>query len=234
MQNKVERYFNAPIQLYKGFVLDCDTCLFNIVRYACFEYTIKNDCTIKDAVNFYGINIGDNTKSNLQRAFEIGKELHEKIPINSPMVGINKEVFFKYKSEDKTEFEKICLLAYLSIKSIVQNKSYCKIDNKFLLSRMDGNPSVIDLNKLSPEIKKHSKEYQLVKIKNELIKSWNLKHYSRYTRGFYVSFSMELEDLIYEAEKKRKTYLEKLQKELQKVAVAKALDKLKNTTITRP
>lgn len=225
-----ERYFNVPIQLYKGFMIDSIMCLNNVLHYACYDYTVKNNCPFKEAATYFNIKFGDNTKRDLLNAESKGKELYNSITGNPPKVGIRLSLYWEYRKDGKTDFEKICLLAYLSIKSILQTKAYCKIENRFFLSRMDGNAKVIDLITLSKEIKPFGNEYQLVKIKKELVLKWNLKHYSRHTRGFYVSFSMNLTDLIYEAEKSRKSYLEKQQKENEKKAIAAALERLKNNT----
>ena len=231
-----ERYFNAPIQLYNGFMIDGNDCLSNVCKYACYEYSVRNGCSFKVAVNYFDISYGKNTPTDLSNPQAIGKKLYESIPKNSPRVGIGIKMWWQFYLEDKTEFEKVCLLAFLALKSILQNKSYCKIDNRFFLSRMDGRAKCVDdVFTLSPEIKKFGNEYQLVKIKNELRNNWGLTTYSRYTRGFYVSFSMKLDDLIFEAEKRRKTTKDKLYKEAEKKALAKALERINgNTTIARP
>lgn len=63
--------------------------------------------------------------------------------------------------------------------------------------------------------------------KDELVDKWGLKTYSRYTRGFYFSFKMELDALVFEAEKSRKkakmAYLKKKEDE----ARLKALERIK-------
>jgi hypothetical protein len=82
--------------------------------------------------------------------------------------------------------------------------------NKYWLSRMDGNPKTIkDFSELSPEIEKFSSEYQTKKIKRALRNGWGLVTYSRYCRGFYVSFKIPLMELILEAEKRRISTKEK-------------------------
>ena len=64
------------------------------------------------------------------------------------------------------------------------------------------------------------------KIKTELRDNWNLITYSRYTRGFYVSFKLDLEQLVYEAEKRRKSTKEKQAQLAEKLALEKALSRL--------
>ena len=92
---------------------------------------------------------------------------------------------------------------------------------------MDGHSSsVTEGQQLSDKIKVFNNEYQIKKIKAELSDNWGLVHYGRYTRGFYVSFTMELEDLIYQVEKKRKSRKLKQQKNERKNALENALKRL--------
>jgi hypothetical protein len=79
---------------------------------------------------------------------------------------------------------------------------------------------------LSSSIYKYANEYQTKKIKYQLSEYWNLITYSRYTRGFYVSFSLSLDELVYEAEKRRKSVKEKQKRQLQNEAVKNALIRL--------
>ena len=139
---------------------------------------------------------------------------------------IHLSIYWDYRNNEKTEFDKVCLLAFLGIKSIIQNKAYCKIDNRFLLARMDGKAKSVDFPALSKCIGKYANEYQTKKIKSALRNSWGLCTYGRYTRGFYVSFSMNLDSLVFEAEKRRKSTKEKQHKKLENEAVKKALLKL--------
>lgn len=65
------------------------------------------------------------------------------------------------------------------------------------------------------------------KIKNELKDHWGLKSYSRYTRGFYVSFNMTLENLIKTAEADRTARKEKQKRLEEKALVQKVLREIK-------
>src|SRR5690606_31688938 len=115
---------------------------------------------IKSAENFFSVKAG-----NKKRTYENGESLYNSIPERTPIVGLNKDILFDYYKNDKTDFQKVCLLGFLGIKSILQNKAYCKIDNKYWLSRMDGKTkSVKDYTELSPDVFKYSKRYHLTKI----------------------------------------------------------------------
>jgi hypothetical protein len=146
------------------------------------------------------------------------------------MVGINRDAFFDFYKSYKDEFERACLLAFLALKSIVGNKAYIKLDNLYLLSRMDGKPrATSSIAELSNEVSKYANDYQMRKIKFELSQSWGLTTYSRYTRGFYVSFTLSLEELVFEAEKRRKSLKEKQARQRECNAVQAALNRLNSS-----
>lgn len=225
-----EKYFNVPIQLFSGFMVDSLKCLSNVFDYAIYQHSCKlNGGEIKQfraACEWFGVIPGNEIE-----CIRNGREKVLNIDKNSPKVGISKTMWFDYYKNEKTDFEKVCLLGFLAIKSIIQNHPYAKIDNKFWLSRMDGNAkSVNDFFELSEALKPYANEYQTVKIKTELRNNWGLKTYSRHTRGFYVSFDITLEQLVFEAEKRRKSTIDKQYKLKENEAIKKAIQKLYSNT----
>ncbi|MFZ4798748.1 MAG: hypothetical protein ACOYMA_14710 [Bacteroidia bacterium] len=223
---KDEKYFNVPVQLFHGFMDDSSKCLNDVFDYAVYQHSLKLTGTqaerFKAACKWYGVTSGNNSKSITD-----AKELAENTPENSPKVGLSLSMFWNFYKNEKSEFDKICLLGYLAIKSILQNKPYWKLDNKFWLSRMDGKVKAVSMfDELSGFILKYSSEYQIVKIKTELRNNWGLITYSRYTRGFYVSFELTLDQLVFEAEKRRKSTKDKLYREAEKEALLKAMTRL--------
>ncbi len=238
MKKDESKYFNFPVQLLKGFLIDHKACLSNILDYALYDHA-KNiladdeddederemDVKIIQSSHFFGVDLPIEA---MDQIFENGEELYYEYPRNSPKVGISEDVYWDFNNNYKSDFEKVSLLAFLALKSIVQKKAYCKVVNHFILSRMDGMTGSVKSNEeLSPEIQKYANEYQMKKIKFELSENWNMNYYGRYTRGFYVSFKMELVDLIYQVEKKRKARQVDQHKEKQKTALECALEKLK-------
>lgn len=224
-----EKYLNFPIQLLTGFITDTRKTLDNIVSYSVYEKALKLEHGTElqkmkyIAKESYQMKLGSDKHS-----LDNGKLLYNSVPNNSPKVGLNLSIWWDFYKNEKTEFDKVCLLGFLAIKSILGNKSYCKVTNLYLWARMDGKTNTIDeVSELSNEIRKYANRYQTENIKNELILNWHLIYYSRYTRGFYVSLKMSLEDLIFEAEKKRKSIKDKQQKQLQNEALNKALERLK-------
>lgn len=222
-----QKYFNVPIQIYKGFLVDSKSVLFNVSVYACYDLITKKGYDFKEAAHHYNINF-----SNLKHAENAGKKLVDTLPQSSPKVGIGLSMYWQFMNDEKTDFEKASLLAYLAIKSILQQKPYCKIDNRYFLARMDGNAKTVDTIELSHEIKKYANEYQTVKLKNELRNNWGLKTYSRFTRGFYVSFSklITLEMLITFAEEKRISTKEKQYKQTERETYLRVMKKINNKT----
>ncbi|HFG0577326.1 TPA: hypothetical protein ACGFUY_001157 [Flavobacterium psychrophilum] len=226
-----EKYLNFPIQLLSGFMIDTRKVLNDIIDYAVYQNSLKLELgtdleKIKTSASFYNMTLGNN-----KNTFDNGKMLYNSLPENSPKVGLSISMFWDFYKNDKSEFDKICLLAFLGIKSILGTKSYCKVTNLYLWARMDGKTNtIVEVSELSNEVRKYANRYQSENIKNELILNWHLIYYSRFTRGFYVSLKMTLEDLIFEAEKKRKSIKENQYKQLKNEDLKKALDRLKTTT----
>jgi len=226
------KYLNFPIQLISKLFTNKDETMTNILYCGLYSHSLKLDLGEDDfdnflsSVKFYNVAMGGNNYDKKQK-FKTGETLYNSIDTSSPKVGMNMNIFWDYYKNEKTDFDLACLAAFLAIKSILGSKPYCKMNNAYLWARMSGNSSSMkDYNELSEPILKYANEYQTVKIKNELRDSWGLNTYSRYTRGFYVSFTLELDALIFEAEKKRKSTKEKQYKQLEKDAVLKAMARL--------
>ncbi len=227
-----EKYFNFPIQLLEGFMKnDPQKILNNISDYVIYEDSLKlyegsNLEKIISCASNYNMTLGNNEKTLVN-----GKELYNSLPLNSPRAGIKLSIWWDFYKNDKTEFDKICLLSFLAIKSILgRQKSYCKTTNFYLWSRMDGKVKAVnDVWDLSIEVREYANEYQTKKIKASLIHNWGLVTYSRYCRGFYVSYKLSLEELIMEAEKRRKSTIERQHKDHEKELIKKVLDKLNGT-----
>ncbi len=221
------RYFNFPVVLLQDFMDNSKTSLKNILYYSLYSHSLRLDYgdemeRFRNAVEYYDVPV-----KNIDDEFFFAQELYDFTPANTPIVGLNTDIFWRFFLNKKTDFEKICLLGFLAIKSILGEKSYCKIDNRFWLSRMAGLPKSCDIDFLPDVFQKYSSEYMTKKIKNELKDNWGLKSYSRYTRGFYVSFDMTLENLVRTAEAKRKASKEKQKRLEEKELVQKVLQELK-------
>ena len=65
---------------------------------------------------------------------------------------------------------------------------------------MSGNESVTDLHSLT--FSRFHRDKIILKLEIE----WNLKYYSRYTKGFYFGIDTTLQDLIFFAEDRRESF----------------------------
>lgn len=232
------RYFNFPIQLLQDFIGDTRGALSKILSYCLYmqsqnyddeEYDEDEDgewdelalWKIRRAADYYGVTI---RFANV--IYRNGLSLSQLYSRSNPHCGLNLSIYWDYRDNYKSDFQKICLLAFLSIKSIIGDKKYCKITNDFWLSRMAGFTKVCKVDELPHAIKNYATEYKLRRIKNKLRLNWHLTSYSRQFRGFYVSFLLSLEELVFEAERNReKVKLTQLKKQ-EDAARASALSRL--------
>lgn len=226
-----EKYFNFPITLLNGFLLDKQKCLNRILYYSIYRYSLGHGYgeseqeKFKESVNYFNVIIYDHKK-----VLKEAKQIYYSINENEPITGISTTTYWDYCKNDKTQLQDVCLLAFLALRSILLIKTYCKATNLYLWSRMDGKINKInDVSELSDEIRKYANRYQTDRIIFELISCWHLVYYSRYTRGFFVSFKLNLEDLIFEAEKRRISTKKKEKKKLQDEALIKAMKRLEST-----
>ncbi|MES2138648.1 MAG: hypothetical protein V4511_03000 [Bacteroidota bacterium] len=212
-----DTYFNFPICLISGIFEDKMKVLNNILDYTVYakavslkEGPIRH--RIGSTLKYFGV------ESPIQRFIGNGEDLYASIPQNSPKASIKKDLYFDFYTNDKSEFEIVTLCSFLAIRSILLFKPYCKVTDSYLLNRMAGQAAIKELEHLPEPLKKYTKviegkwgsnQYHLNKIKKELRHNWKLKVYGKHTRGFYVSFDLELTDLIFEVEKKRKKHIEK-------------------------
>jgi hypothetical protein len=222
-------YINFPIQLLQGFMINSNKVLDDVINYVIYEHSLKLEYgteqeKIKASAKHYNLTLG-----SVSKTLKNGSILYDSLPVGSVKVGINLDVFWDFYKNDKKDFDKICLLGFLGIKSIIGPTSvYKKTTNHNWLARMDGKAcKVNDFRELSDEVRKYSNEYQTKKIKAALQDGWGLCTYSRYTRGFYVSFKLPLKQLIYEAEKRRASTKHKQRKDQEKELVKEILEQLK-------
>ena len=194
---------------------DKATVLDNIFVYGIYSLSVTYDegnevDKIKSAMKFLGVN-GMSTKVILDK----GEILTDSLPTNSPKVGLNTSIYFDYYNNPKTDFQKVCLLGFLALKSIIQNDAYKKITNNYWLARMDGQVKAVNhYDDLSEPLHTYTNNYQLRKIKTALENDWYLITYPG--RGFYVSFKMTLEDLTYQVMKRNKKFKERALKKKKK------------------
>jgi hypothetical protein len=196
--------------IFKDGPKDIKIAVKNAMDYCLYDYCNQNhgnqSVLITEAEAHFGMTYG-----NKKNCFNNGKILFDSIPYGSPKTSISTKMIFDFYKNEKTESEISTFLAFAAIKSILQKQAYTKITNEYLISRMSGNSKTSD--PIPESMFKYNNRYQLDKIKKELELNWGLKLYAFHTRGFYVSFSVELLGLITYAEgRKKKTKEKELQR----------------------
>ena len=211
------KYFNFPISLLYDFNDSTNEVLNNISNFAFYKISSDINGSNKEkldyAAQFFGVTI------NNPKALELGKKLYNAHG-GGAMVGISKDMYFDFlQNDNKTEFDKICLLAFLGLKSIIGKSEYTKTNFKLMFSRMSGYHSTTDSLEIS--LLKYTTRRKRERIMDALQDNWHLKMYSYHTRGFYVSFDLTREELIKMAEgKKKKTKKQERQAEDKRVREA--------------
>lgn len=224
MQAMADKYFNFPIQLMRiapNVKQLCD----DVMDYCIYVHSLNldGDNAMRDAAKYFNVTLG-----NIARSERDGRSLYNSIKQPAPMTGISHDLLFDFYKELKTDHETAVLMAFLAIKSILGKKSYCRITNEHLLSRMAGCGSSKELTALPDYLERYTSRRNMNGLKMDLQRYYGLKIYARYTRGFFVSFTLSMEELIKEVETKRKKYQEYHMKGEVSAAVTKVLKELYN------
>ena len=203
-----QKFFNFPIMMMQG-VLEGwkdkkeflkDLLYYHIQSHAekledLNEYEETSEQLFRRSAEYWNVTMEGSVSSRLQRAVS----LIEDFGGARVFVGISTDVFWNFYNNEKTQFEWECLAAFLALKSILGNKTFCKSNNALLYARMSGYESA-DVNSIT--LSRFHRDKIILKLELE----WNLKYYSRYTKGFYFGFDTTLQDLIFFAEDRRESF----------------------------
>lgn len=228
------KYFNFPVHLMQGILKSNSEgkkdFLSNLLYYSIYshstfiedlnEYEETEEERFKRSASWLNVKL-----ANLDYALSQGKQLHSRYRNSKVYTGLNTDIFWDFYKNDKTDYIWECLFAFLALKSIIGKKQYAKTNNQMLFTRMAGKEKVKDYQALKGF---DFTRYHLDKIKTELQINWGLKYYSRYTKGFYVGFDINLEELVFEAERRKESMKINVLKADKKSALNIALTKIKN------
>ncbi|ALR31246.1 hypothetical protein ATE47_12265 [Chryseobacterium sp. IHB B 17019] len=230
------KYFNFPIHLMQGILKSNQEgkkdFLSNLLYYSLYGHSIfiedlnqyeeTEEERFKRSASWLNVKL-----ANVDYALSRGKQLHSKYRNSKVYTGLNTDIFWDFYKNDKTDYIWECLFTFLALKSIIGKKQYAKTNNQMMFTRMAGKEKVKDYLALKGF---DFTRYHLDKIKTELQINWGLKYYSRYTKGFYVGFDIDLKELVFEAEKRKESMKINLLKESKKSALNIALEKIKVST----
>lgn len=224
-------YINFPVQLLKGFLTNPKNQLSDMLDYAVYVHSKKMEYSegvsaFKASAKYYGVTYPDLTKSH-----KVGVDLYKKYGASCPMAGMKLTMWWEYYNGQKSEHQLLYLIGFLALRSILGDSTYCKTENSLFFSRMDGQVKKVEIEALSKDIAKycatkHKANYWAVKIKDEIY-GWGLKSYSWKTRGFYITTKLSIDELVFEAEKKRDSVKKAAMQNERKNARAIALERIK-------
>ena len=173
---------------------------------------------------------------NPKQILKIGSKVSSEIKPKEPMVSCKFDHLENFYKNEKDEYEKIQLVAFLAIKSILGNKPWVKTNKNHIVCRMIGYSSVKELpNKFSENEYKlfntYSHRYHIDKLIRKLELNWRLVVYGKNMKGMCIGLkdSITLEKLVFEAEKNREKNRIIDLKNLKRDAELKALNQLKNS-----
>jgi hypothetical protein len=222
-------YYNFPIALLQGFLVEPQRCLNDILSFSSIAVCgdEKNWKFFRaNAESLLGVSFPD-----VGEAWKRGKAIFFKyygIGAPIPFTGIKRETYWEYRSTEKSDLEMAILLAYLAYKSIVREQGYFCCSDNYLLARMDGRAKAVkSLDELSPEIQHFGSRWYLAQIRGAL-KDWHVFIYSaRGLHGVFVSFTLPLEKLalIAEGKKHETTARARVEAYNQRMAMARAIAK---------
>lgn len=143
-------YYNAPAELYiKALLGEHDDSSFedilNVTIAKRSQEGMKWD-DIQKELHFSG--------GNEQESIRKGNMLITEYR-GSSYFGCESDMYWDYRKNDKTEEQRVLLIAYLALKSIIgKDRAYCHVTNDYWLSRMSGYAG------LAPEIEVPDKTIQ--------------------------------------------------------------------------
>ena len=224
-----EIYYNAPCGLYVGF-LESDEKrrqIFEDVQ--AYAVTIKYESLdIADWDTRWSNAQGDlltdfeNKDDTIYRGGQIKRE-HEK----EAFFSLSRRKYQEFLGE-KSEDECVLLLAYLSLKSISGNRSYCKTTNQMWVSRMAGQTK--PTKEIPEPFAKYCTRYWSRRLRMLLWEYYNVSFFADQVRGFYFSTTLTMDELAstVSTEKKKSKDISKRFAEAKKNAINKAYGSKKN------
>lgn len=192
------KYFNFPVTLLQGFMINSKSRLDDIMAYNVYVHSDQEGMDESEVFDYLNLSrLGD----GWDRTFDHGRLLysHNK---GQAMTGFSVETFWEYYKNPHSTHDKITLLAFLAVKSIVGHKEYVKVTNQNLIySRMAGYSKI--RKTIPKDILEHCTRYKFGKIKLDLKEHYKVAFYSYHTRGQYISTKLDYKKLCSIAEQKK-------------------------------
>ncbi len=201
MSNPV--YFNAPVELWRGFLDKPKDILEDVLNYASAEYGDKD--TASKALNV--------TYGSWESAKKNGDGLRKRKDYSGVTFSIPSDMYWEHRNHNKGEEDRLFLLGYLALKSIGGHGRISCTNSAFMFCRMAGYGRMEDFRKegfkYDPKKKKWNRQpesailrymrtdkmrgYHCEKLRYALMEAFDNFHcYSRKgKRGFAFIFGSE-------------------------------------------
>jgi hypothetical protein len=229
-----KRYLNVPVALLRGFVTNPKTTIRYILVYCVYksiaidrEYGSVEEMEIEFETDFEGFGLCQKSIADL------GEPLYDSLAQREkPYVGIHIDRLILFYAYDSDEFDRVVFVAYVALKSILQNQAYKSVTVEYLFSRMDGYAMIVPIADISPEIWKWSTRKRRANIFDFLESHFQLIRPLGNTKGIVFSFltqklkdgsKMTREKLEFNIQTKKMNYRKKIIEEEKR----KAHDKVK-------
>lgn len=205
-----ECFARIPVQMFKGFLtsqIKRANVIKDMINFATYDRYIYCNNEL-ETEKFLGYEFEHNTqeeeKQAVMRFANKGKEVSMNIKTRAyfycRVSGGEGDGITLYKIRDNVNFsneQATIYVMWLALGSIQGNRSFAKTTNSFLLSRMDGNDSLVNKEGLSNEIRNISTRRKLQRLK-ELVKQYYHVSFAAPPgcKGFYFSTKLTEKGLI--------------------------------------
>ena len=228
------RFMTFPVALLKDAFTDIESVCNNSIDYAIYARA-KSVGGMQDALDFFGVSLSKN--GTIKNVYQSGKVLHDSFEGSaSPMVSVNKDILYQFMQQPKTEFEIRVFCAFCAVRSIIGTDPYKKTTNDFVIARMFGYRSAEEFENLETKPDYWQRCFSTEKkiryhltdkiIFGELEFNWGLKYHSTRSRGFWVSFKLDFEVLVMQAEKRKKKFIDKERSDAKRAIIQKVIHNL--------
>ena len=125
-------YYNAPADLYVKALLDGEDQSFEDVLNVAIAKEANEGKSFQEIQDYLGFSGGSD--SCINRGNESIKRYR-----GTSYFGCEKEKYWDFRNNEKSEEQRILLVAFLALKSIIgKDRAYCHVTNEYWLSRMCG------------------------------------------------------------------------------------------------
>lgn len=186
-------FARIPTQMFKGFLESQpkrEDIINDMICFAIYDRSLYCK-SAKEASDFLNID-----SKNPDRSAEYGKRISKSIRTHSYYYLQLSKLFDIRDNRNCTNEQASLFLMYYALGSIKGTRDYQKTNNSFMLSRMDGNDSLVPPEEWSWEIRNISTRSKLDRLKRLVKEYYKVTFYGAHMRGFIFSMKYNDEELM--------------------------------------